>query len=138
MRPPTLGRKTAFVVLRSLAAVPVALTLVGGAQARPQTTTPTNVLRIHVTITDARITLDRHSAPGGVNGRFVLENVGTRKHNFTLEGGALGSTAFTRTVGPHRHATISLFLDYRGTARYLDRLPADRNNAQMRGVFVVR
>jgi hypothetical protein len=129
------------MLLRSLAVLPVALTFVVAAQARPDTTVPTTVVSIHVTITDSRITLDRQSAPRGVEGRFVIDNVGTRSHNFTLDIGATGAGAtplLTRTLAPHRQAVVPLFLDYRATVQYLNRLPADRGKPGMRGVFVVR
>ena len=129
------------MLLRSLAVVPAALLVAGGAQARPDTTVPTTVLSIHVTITDSRITLDPQSAPRGVEGRFVIKNVGTRKHNFTLDIGPIGAGAtplLSRTLAPHRQAIVPLFLDYRAKVQYLNRLPADRSKSGMRGVFVVR
>jgi hypothetical protein len=131
----------AFVLVRSLAAVPAALLFVGAAHAQPQTTVPASVLSIHVTITDSRITLSRHGVPRGVEGRFVITNIGTKKHNFTLATGApgLGTTPLlTRTLAPHKQAVVPLFFDYRGDVRYLDRLAADRNKPGMRGVFVVQ
>jgi hypothetical protein len=129
------------MLLRSLAVVPMALIVAGAAQSRPDTTVPTTVLSVHVTITDSRITLDRLSAPRGVEGRFVIKNVGTRTHNFTLDIGAIGAGAtplLTQTLAPHRQAVVELFLDYRAKVQYLDRLPADRSKSGMRGVFVVR
>ena len=141
MRTPGPAGKTELMLLRSLAVVPVALIAVGAAQARPDTTLPTSVLSIHVKITDSRITLDPQSAPRGVEGRFVIKNVGTRKHNFTLDIGPTGAGAtplLSRTLAPHRQAIVPLFLDYRGKVQYLDRLPADRSKSGMRGVFVVR
>jgi hypothetical protein len=141
MRRPGLAGDTALMLLRSLAVVPVALIVAGAAQARPDTTVPTTVLSVHVTITDSRITLDRHSAPRGVEGRFVIENVGTKSHNFTLDIGATGAGAtplLTRTVAPKHRTVVPLFLDYRARVQYLDRLPADRSKPGMRGVFVVR
>jgi hypothetical protein len=129
------------MLLRTLAFVPMALIAAGAAQARPDTTVPTTVLNVHVTITDSRITLDRRSAPRGVEGRFVIKNVGTKTHNFTLDIGATGAAAtplLTQTLAPHRQAVVELFLDYRARVQYLDRLPADRNESGMRGVFVVR
>jgi hypothetical protein len=115
-----------------------ALVFVAAGEAQPQTTVPNRLVSIHVTITDSRIVLDRHSAPRGVEGRFVIKNIGTKRHNFTLEGDARASTpVISRTLGPHQQAVVSLFLDYRGKAEYLDRLRADRSKRQMRGVFVV-
>jgi hypothetical protein len=129
------------MLLRSLAVVPMALAAAGAAHAQPDTTVPTTVLSVHVTITDSRITLDRQSAPRGVEGRFVIKNVGTRTHNFTLDIGATGAGGtplLTQTLAAHHQAVVKLFLDYRARVQYLDRLPADRSKPGMRGVFVVR
>lgn len=60
------------------------LTLLAAAQARPQTTAPTVFYNIHVTLTNSRIVLDKHSAPRGTYARFIIRNLGTRPHNFTL------------------------------------------------------
>jgi len=131
------GRLT-LVMLRPLVVMTAALVFVAAGQARPETTVPNRVVSIHVTLTDSQIVLDRHSAPRGVEGRFVIKNIGTKRHNFTLKAGAAGSTpVLSRTLGPHRQAVLSLFLDYRGKAEYLDRLRADRGKPQMRGVFVI-
>jgi hypothetical protein len=129
------------VLLRSFATVSAALCFAGAAQARPQTTVPTSVLSIHVTITDSRITLNRYKAPRGVEGRFVIKNVGTKAHNFTLDTGASGPDVmplFTRTLAPRKQAVVPLFLDYRGKVRYFDRLAPDRNKPGMHGFFVVQ
>jgi hypothetical protein len=141
MRTPRPRGETEVMSLRSIAVVPAALIVVGAAQARPDTTVPTVVLSIHVTMTDSRITLDPQSAPRGVEGRFVIKNVGTRMHNFTLDIGPIGAGStrlLTRTLAPHRQAIVPLFLDYRAKVHYLDRLPADRSKPGMCGVLVVR
>lgn len=124
--------------LRVLAAVSAALLFAGAAHAQPQTTAPTSVRKIHVTITDSRITLSPHDVPRGVVGRFVITNVGTKPHNFTLEAGTVATPLLTQTLAPHKQAVVPLFLDYRGKVRYLDRLAADREKPGMRGIFVVR
>ena len=118
----------------SLAAPVAAALLVPAAHARPLTTAPVYVLTIHVTITDARVVLDRSSAPRGVEARFVIQNVGTRAHNFTLNG---ARARFSRTLAPHRRKVALLFLDYRGRVPYLDALPAERSKSGMRGFFVI-
>jgi hypothetical protein len=117
-----------------------ALLPAAAAQARPLTTTPRYVLTIHVTITDTRIVLDRHSAPRGVDGRFVIENAGTTAHNFTLNGPKAPAgvrTAFSRTLAPHQQKIVKLFLDYRAKVPYFGGLPADRGKSGMRGIFVI-
>src|ERR1043165_2112326 len=104
----------AVLVLASLALVPAA-------QARPQTTAPTVFLNINVTLTNSRIILDKHSAPRGTYARFIIRNVGTRPHNFTLGKARSGSGAqsgFSRTLKPRQKRILFLFLDYRGPIPY--------------------
>jgi hypothetical protein len=109
-----------------------ALVLTGTAHAHPLTTAPIAVVDIHVTISNTRITVDRHSVPRGIEARFVIANTGTRAHNFTL------ARLFNRTVEPEEPTTVRLFLDYRARIRYFGGLPADRGKPGMRGVFVIR
>jgi hypothetical protein len=122
-----------------LAVLP-ALSLVASAAARPQTTTPQYMLNVHVVITDTRITLDRHSAPRGVEARFVIKNTGAKAHNFTFAGRTSPKgvpQAFSRTLKPRQRAIVPLFLDVRARIPYFDGLPADRGKAGMRGFFVI-
>jgi hypothetical protein len=116
--------------LIAVAALP-ALLLATGAQARRMTTVPTTVVDIHVTITDTRITLDRHSAPRGDEARFVIRNTGTRSHNFTVQ------DAFTRTLKPNQRQSVRLFLDFRTKLRYFDNLPGQRTKPGMHGFIVI-
>jgi hypothetical protein len=117
-----------------------ALSLVASADARPMTTAPQYVLAVHVMITDTRIVLDHHSAPRGVEARFVIKNAGAKAHNFTLNGRTSPTgvrQAFSRTLKPRQRVTVPIFLDVRGRIPYFDRLPADRDKAGMRGFFVI-
>ena len=117
-----------------------AMALVASADARPLTTTPQYVLAVHVTITDTRIVLDHHSAPRGVEARFVIKNTGAKAHNFTLSGRTSPKgvrQAFSRTLKPQQRATVPIFLDVRARIPYFDSLPADRGKAGMRGFFVI-
>ena len=129
------------MLMRSLIVLSaLALGFAASAQARPATTAPLYVLTVHVTITDTRITLDRHKAPRGVEVRFVIRNLGARPHNFTLTGrnpAASGRAGLTKTVKPRQQGVLRLFADYRGKAPYFDSLPADRGKPGMRGFFVV-
>ena len=128
--------KRRFVVLALLPA----LSLVASAEARPLTTAPQYVLAVHVTITDTRIVLDHHSAPRGVEARFVIKNAGAKAHNFTLSGRTSPTgvrQAFSRTLKPRQRAIVPIFLDVRARIPYFDGLPADRGKAGMRGVFVI-
>jgi hypothetical protein len=131
------------VSLRSLVAIAVfvALPLSAGAQARPQTTLPGLAIDIRVAITDARIVLDRHSAPRGVEARFAIRNTGAKAHNFTLTGPKVATgrrQGFSRTLKPGQHLNVRLFLDVRARQTYFGGLPADRLKPGMRGFFVVR
>jgi hypothetical protein len=131
------------VSLRSLVAIAVfvALPLSVGAQARPQTTLPGLAIDIRVAITDARIVLDRHSAPRGVEARFAIRNTGAKAHNFTLTGPKVATgrrQGFSRTLKPGQHLNVRLFLDVRARQTYFGGLPADRLKPGMRGFFVVR
>jgi hypothetical protein len=130
------------MLLRPLVLVAVlpALSVAGAAQARPLTTAPTLSIDIHVTINDKQIVLDRHSAPRGVEARFIIRNVGTEKHAFTLSGQTTATgkqRGFSETVGAGGRKTVRVFLDFRGRLSYHDGLRADRAKAGMRGVFVI-
>lgn len=116
------------------------LTLVTAAQARPQTTAPTVFYNIKVTLTSSRILLDKHSAPRGTYARFIIRNLDTRPHNFTLGKARRGTGAqsgFSRTLEPRQKQILLLFLDYRGPIPYSGGLPADRSKPGMKGVFTI-
>ena len=116
------------------------LTLVAAAQARPQTTAPTVFYNIHVTLTNTRILLDKHSAPRGTYARFIIRNLDTRPHNFTLgkvRRGTGAQSGFSRTLKPRQKQILLLFLDYRGPIPYSGGLPADRSKPGMKGVFTI-
>jgi hypothetical protein len=137
------ARDTGLMPLRLLTALAMltALSPVAVAHARPLTTTPQYVLNIRVTITDARIVLAPQSAPRGVTARFVIKNTGTKAHNFTLKGKTTPAgvrQAFSRTLKPQQQDIVRLFLDRRARIPYFDGLAADRDNAAMRGLFVIR
>lgn len=131
-----VSRKQVLVALAMLAA----LSFVAAAQARPLTTKPRLVLDIHVRITDTHIVLDRHSAPRGVEARFVIKNAGTKAHNFTLKGpkAPSGRQGFSRTLKPGQQESVRIFLDLRARETYFGGLPADRSKPGMRGFFVIR
>lgn len=131
------------VSLRFLVAIAVfvSLPLSVGAQARPQTTLPGLAIDVRVVITDARIVLDRHSAPRGVEARFAIRNTGAKAHNFTLAAPKVTTgrrQGFSRTLKPGQHLNVHLFLDVRARQIYFGGLPADRAKLAMRGFFVIR
>jgi hypothetical protein len=120
-----------------------AAALVPGANASgPQTTVPDVFLNVHVTITDSRITLDRHSATRGDEVRFILRNSGTKVHSFTLgtttKRGAGNQTGFSSVLKPKAQKLILLFLDYRGPLPYRSILKHDQGKPGMKGIFTIR
>jgi hypothetical protein len=132
-----------------LAAVVLAVALVSAAHAtvpthsamRPQTTDPTAIVTIRVKITDARIALSRSSTARGNYVRFVVRNVGTKIHNFTLgkqtARGSGGQPRFTQTVKPRRQKILLIYLDYRGKLPYYTNIKADLNKPGMKGIFTI-
>jgi hypothetical protein len=142
MRERRLHAKLVSMSPRSLIVLAMlsALLLVAAAQARPLTTAPSLTLDVHVTLTNTRIVLDRHSAPRGVQARFVIKNTGTKAHNFTLNGKTSPTGVrqdFSRTLKPQQREIVRLFLDRRGRVPYFDGLPAERREPGMTGFFVI-
>jgi hypothetical protein len=130
-----------FAALSVLALAPVS---VGAARTQgsthPQTTEPPAVWDIHIRLTDTRIALGRRSAPRGDVARFIIRNVGTKPHSFTLGTAARGTgvqTGFSHLLKPKQLKIVFLFLDYRGQLRYYSKLPADRAKPGMKGIFTV-
>jgi hypothetical protein len=132
-------RVFALAALSAAALVPAAH---GTTRAHPDTTIPDVFLTIHVTLTDARISLDRHSAGRGDEVRFIIRNAGTKIHNFTLgttqTKGAGAQTGFSTTLRPKQQKLNLLFLDYRGPLPYHSAIRADRNKPGMKGIFTIR
>ena len=134
---PVNARVFGLILLTALALVPVA----GGTVNAPKTTAPDVFVNIQVKMTDSRITLDRHSATRGDQGRFILRNLGKRPHSFTL--GVANSKnrqqrlGFSKVLNPGKQAILIIFLDYRGPLPYRSILPHDRGIAGMRGTFNV-
>ena len=125
----------------ALAAAVTAVALVPAAEGRPQTTIPDVFVTIHVTVTDSKITLDRHSAGRGDEVRFVMRNAGTKLHSFTLgttTGRGTGKqTGFSSMLKPKQQKLSLLFLDYRGPLPYRSVVKYDRNKRGMRGTFTI-
>ena len=132
-------RLIALTVVAGAAIVAGALTV--RADARPDTTIPQVFVPVRVTVTDARISLDRKSAHRGDAVRFTIRNAGTKMHNFTLGTGAKAGTGkqvgFTTTLKPREEKFFLLFLDYRGSLPYRSGLKADLNKPGMRGIFKI-
>jgi hypothetical protein len=110
------------------------------AQAQPRTTAPSAFVNIRVTLTDTRIVLSRHSAPRGAYARFIIHNIGTKPHAFTLgkaRRGVGSQSGFTRTLQPRARKILLLFLDYRGRIPYFGSLPSDLPKSAMKGTFTI-
>ena len=130
-----------MVKVRLLAPVVLGVAaLVPAVYAQPKTTAPNVYVNIHVTLTDSRIILDRHTGPRGADARFIIRNIGTKPHTFTLgtaKPGTGGQRGFSTTLKPGGKDILILFLDYRGPVPYFDGLPADRSKPGMKGIFTI-
>jgi hypothetical protein len=132
--------RPAIVLFATVSVLALAPVSAGASTARPRTTEPPTVWDVHVTLTDSRIALGRRSAPRGDVARFIMRNVGTKPHSFTLGSTARGTgiqTGFSHTLKPKQLKIVFLFLDYRGTLRYYSKFPADRSKPGMHGIFTV-
>jgi hypothetical protein len=97
-------------------------------------------VNVRVTITDTRISLDRRSASRGDEVRFVIRNIGTKAHNFTLGSTKRGTgvqTGFSTTLRPKEQKITLLYLDYRGPITYRSTVKSDLKKPGMSGVFKI-
>jgi hypothetical protein len=128
-------RLLSLALLSAVALVPTAH------GARPQTTVPNVFVTVHITITDSRIKLDRHSAGRGDQVRFAMRNAGTRVHSFTLgtpvKPGTARQSGFSTKLRPNEEKALLLFLDYRGPLPYRSILKYDVSKPGMRGIFKI-
>jgi hypothetical protein len=127
-------------VLAAALVVPAALGTTRVA-AGPNTTIPEVFVPVRVTVTDARISLNRKSAHRGDEVRFTIRNAGTKVHSFTLGTGAKAGTGrqvgFSATLKPREEKVFLLFLDYRGDLPYRSIVKADLKKPGMRGIFKI-
>jgi hypothetical protein len=124
----------------SVAAICSAALIPAAHGARPQTTVPDVFVTIHVTITDSKIALDRHSAGRGDEVRWAIRNIGKKIHTFTLghtkrQSGS--QTGFSATLKPRQEKLFLLYLDYRGLLPYRSILSHDANKPGMKGIFKI-
>jgi hypothetical protein len=108
--------------------------------ARPNTTVPEVFVPINVTITDARISLNRRTANRGDVVRFTIRNTGKALHTFTLgdKKHSLGrQVGFSAIVRPKQEKAFLLYLDYRGSLPYRSVIKADLLKLGMRGIFKI-
>jgi hypothetical protein len=130
------GRLLAFAVAASVSGTAFA----PAAHAQPRTTAPSGFVNIRVTLTDTRIVVSTHTAPRGTYARFIIHNIGTKPHAFTLGKAPRGTgsqSGFSRTLQPGARKILILFLDYRGRIPYFSSLPGDLPKSAMKGTFMV-
>ena len=126
--------------LALLGAAGAAAVVAAHGSAQPQTTVPTVVVPIRITLTDSAFLVSPKTAPRAALGRFILDNRGTKRHAFKLEWTrtAYGvQKGFTKALMPGKRAEVLLYLDYRGRIGYRGSLPADRSKASMKGFIRV-
>jgi len=129
----------AVAVLAAALVVPGALGTTRGA-ARPNTTVPEVFWPVYVTITDARISLNRKTAHRGDEVRFTIRNIGKKLHTFSLgdKKHSLGrQVGFSATLKPREEKVFLLYLDYRGELPYRSTIRADLKKPGMRGIFKI-
>jgi hypothetical protein len=128
-----IGRPVAVAAL-------LAVLLAPSAGARPQTTAPNLFVTVHVTLTDTKVILSPKTAPRGSDARFIVKNVGTVPHSFTLGSNRLGSniqSGFTRLVKPNQHEILLIFLNARGALPYYGGATPTKALPGMKGTFLV-
>jgi len=130
--------KSRLIALAAVSAM--ALIPAGNGVARTRTTEPTEVVRINVTITDTRMTLDQKSAERGAQVNFWVRNVGHRVHDFTFEAqgaAALSNLGYTTgAIKPRSRAVVlQLFMDFRGQFDVKSTQKADANKPRLKQTF---
>jgi hypothetical protein len=129
------------MVLRVIAlGVVLGAMLVPSASAQSQTTAPNIFVNIHVTLTDTKVILSPKTAPRGSDARFIVRNIGTKPHSFTLGSSVLGAnlqSGFTRTIQPKQSKILLLYLNARGALTYYGGATAKKSTPAMKGIFLV-
>jgi hypothetical protein len=128
------------IALGCLLGALIGVVVAPSAGARPQTTAPNVFVNIHVTLTDTKVIMSPKTAPRGSDARFIVSNVGTKPHSFTLGSSKLGAdlqSGFTRTVTPKHHEILLLYLNTRGALAYYGGTTASKALPAMKGVFLV-
>lgn len=110
--------------------------LVPAAESQTRTTAPSVFVNVHVTLTDSKVIVSPKTAPRGSDARFIIRNIGTKPHSFTLITGA--QHGFSRVFKPGKHATtLLLYLNYRGALTYYGGDSSAQAGPAMRGTFLV-
>ena len=114
----------------------VSLVIVASGFARPGTTNSPAIFTAKVTLTDTSVSMHPSHAARGSYVSFIITNRGRKKHTFVfgdVKRGPGHTTGFARTLAPNKQLTVVLYLDYRGSLRYLLRTASGTNIAK--GVF---
>ena len=147
-RPPCVSespiRGTSHVMrsrrLALVGAAAAACVVAAQGSAQPQTTTPTTVINIKITLTDSVYRVNQKVVPRAALGRFLFSNQGTKAHAFTLARTKTRTgiqKGFTKTLKPGQRAVVLLFFDYRGRIAYRGSLPWDQSKIGMKGFIEV-
>jgi hypothetical protein len=132
--------------LIAVAAAGLLVATCGGAHARnvarPQTTNPLDEVDVFVQLRDRGISVKPNSGNRGAAARFIVFNVGTKVHSFTLAKGLVvpfhSSRLTTGPLKPHNRAAILYaYLDVRGEVHYSSTVPGDVKRWWMRGTFTI-
>ncbi len=113
----------------------VGLAVVPIASSQSVTTAPDVYISIHVTLTDSKVVVSPKTAPRGADARFIVRNVGTKVHTFTVRTGSL--TGFSRAFRPGEHAILLLYLSYRGILPYYSGATFGGTPKAMKGTLLV-
>ena len=122
---------------------PVAALALGVAQvalARTQTTAPNIYVNVTVILSDTKVTVSPTSAPRGSDARFLVRNIGTKPHLFTIGSQRHGTgvqTGFTRLMKPGGHGVFLVYLDYRSLMKYYSDVGDTSRKPTFKGTFAV-
>jgi uncharacterized cupredoxin-like copper-binding protein len=131
-----LGVKLSGLIVVAASAVTLAPGAGGGALG-PQTTEPTEIINVRVTITDARISVSERTVERGVALRFVIRNAGKKVHNFAMGERPELDGFHTPNLTRGKSAVLLVFMDYRGDFPYKSTVRGDLNKPGMRGHITV-
>jgi len=127
--------------MRSLApllvASAVALSLVTGASARPQTTTPGAYTTVRVIVTDKGIRMSATRGPRGSTAIFLLYNHATKPRVVAVGDASLKhlrGTGFAVKLAKNERKRVLVYLTYRGP---LPVAVGDAAKTHVKGVFIV-
>jgi hypothetical protein len=126
----------AFAALSAIALVPAA-----NGVTRPNTTEPDEYVRVNVTISDTKITMNDYEASRGEGVDFYVKNIGKKPHNFRLVGenaiGLAREGLGTPILLPRKTWVLQVFMDIRGDLPFRSTLKADAKKPGMKGTFTV-